>query len=186
MEHAQEAAAARAVARGEHPDPFSYLGMHEEGEGRIVVRAFVPGARSVSVLAEDGRPLGELESGGAEGMFAGPVETEGRVAYKLRAVDDGVEREFEDPYRFPSAVSDYDLYLFGEGTHLGLYEWMGAHVREIEGVRGVLFTVWAPNASRVSVVGPFNGWDGRRHAMRKHHSVGVWEIFVPGIGGGES
>ncbi|MDP9425946.1 MAG: 1,4-alpha-glucan branching protein GlgB [Actinomycetota bacterium] len=183
MEHAQ---AARAVARGEHPDPFSYLGMHEEDEGRLVVRAFAPGARSVSVIAEDGRSLGELEPGGAEGLFAGPLETEGRVAYKLRAGNDGGEWEFEDPYRFPSAVSEYDLYLFGEGNHLALYEWMGAHVREIEGVRGVLFTVWAPNASRVSVVGPFNDWDGRRHVMRKHHSVGVWEFFVPGIGGGES
>ena len=184
MGHAGEQA--RAVARGEHPDPFSYLGMHEEGEGRIVVRAFVPGARSVSVIAEDGRPLGELEPGGAEGFFSGPVETEGRVAYKLRARNDGGEWEFEDPYRFPSAVNEYDLYLFGEGNHLGLYEWMGAHVRELEGVRGVLFTVWAPNASRVSVVGPFNGWDGRRHAMRKHHAAGVWEIFIPGLGGGES
>ncbi len=183
MEHAQ---AARAVARGEHPDPFSYLGMHEEDKGRLVVRAFAPGARSVSVIAEDGRSLGELEPGGAEGLFAGPLETEGRVAYKLRAGNDGGEWEFEDPYRFPSAVSEYDLYLFGEGNHLALYEWMGAHVREIEGVRGVLFTVWAPNASRVSVVGPFNDWDGRRHVMRKHHSVGVWEFFVPGIGGGES
>ena len=184
MGHAGEQA--RAVARGEHPDPFSYLGMHEEGEGRIVVRAFVPGARSVSVIAEDGRPLGELEPGGAEGFFSGPVETEGRVAYKLRAHNDGGEWEFEDPYRFPSAVNEYDLYLFGEGNHLGLYEWMGAHVREVEDVRGVLFTVWAPNASRVSVVGPFNGWDGRRHAMRKHHAAGVWEIFIPGLGGGES
>ncbi len=185
MEHAQEAAA-RAVARGEHPDPFSYLGMHEEGDGKLIVRAFVPGARSVSVIAEDGRSLGELETGGAEGLFAGPVETEGRVSYKLRAANDGGEWEFEDPYRFPPAVSEYDLYLFGEGNHLALHEWMGAHVREIEGVRGVLFTVWAPNASRVSVVGPFNDWDGRRHVMRKHHSVGVWEFFVPGIGGGES
>ena len=184
MEYAEEAAA-RAVARGEHPDPFSYLGMHEGEEG-LIVRAFVPDAVSVSVLAEDGRPLGELEPAGAEGLFAGPVETEGRVAYRLRARNDGGEWELEDAYRFPTLVSDYDLYLFGEGNHLGLYEWMGAHVREVEGVRGVLFAVWAPNASRVSVVGPFNAWDGRRHAMRKHHSVGVWEVFVPGIGGGES
>ena len=183
MEHAE--AAARAVTRGEHPDPFSFLGMHEGEEG-LVVRAFVPGARSVSVLAEDGRPLGELEPAGPEGFFAGPVSTEGRVAYRLHARNDGGEWEFEDPYRFPSAVNEYDLYLFNEGNHLALYEWMGAHVREIEGVRGVLFTVWAPNASRVSVVGPFNDWDGRRHAMRKHHDAGVWEIFVPGVGGGES
>ena len=185
MEHA-EVAAARAVARGEHPDPFSFLGMHEDGGGKLVVRAFVPGARSVSVVAEDGRPLGELEPAGPEGFFAGPVATEGQVPYKLHAGNEGGEWEFEDPYRFPSAVNEYDLYLFNEGNHLALYEWMGAHVREIEGVRGVLFTVWAPNASRVSVVGPFNDWDGRRHVMRKHHSAGVWEIFVPGIGGGES
>jgi 1,4-alpha-glucan branching enzyme len=175
--------AALAVVNGDHPDPFSYLGMHEE-DGGFVVRAFLPGARSVSVVAEDGRALGELELVHPEGLFAGSVRTEGWVPYRLRVGWEAAEQEIEDPYRFPPTLGETDLYLFGEGNHLRLYEKLGAHVTRLDGIPGVNFAVWAPNARRVSVIGDFNHWDGRRHVMRKHPGVGIWEIFVPDIGEG--
>jgi 1,4-alpha-glucan branching enzyme len=172
-----------AVVTGDHADPFSYLGMHEEG-ARLVVRAFLPGAASVAVVAEDGRGLGELERVHPEGLFAGPVATEGRVSYRLHVGWEGGEAEMEDPYRFEPVLGETDLYLFGEGNHTRLYERFGAHLLEMDGVAGTAFAVWAPNARRVSVIGDFNGWDGRRHVMRKHPGVGVWEIFLPGVAEG--
>ena len=172
-----------AVVTGDHADPFSYLGMHEEG-ARLVVRAFLPGAASVAVVAEDGRGLGELERVHPEGLFAGPVATEGRVSYRLHVAWEGGEAEMEDPYRFEPVLGETDLYLFGEGNHTRLYERFGAHLLEMDGVAGTSFAVWAPNARRVSVIGDFNGWDGRRHVMRKHPGVGVWEIFLPGVAEG--
>ncbi len=174
----------QAVVSGDHSDPYGFLGMHEENGG-LVVRTFTPGAASVSAVAEDGRVLGELEKVHPEGLFAGPVTSESRVPYRLRINwESGIEDEIEDPYRFPSTIGETDLYLFGEGNHLRLYEKFGAHVTELEGVAGVSFAVWAPNARRVSVIGDFNNWDGRRHAMRKHPGGGVWEVFVPGLGEG--
>ncbi|HET7479442.1 MAG TPA: 1,4-alpha-glucan branching protein GlgB [Rubrobacteraceae bacterium] len=182
MRHEREI---QAVLNGEHSDPYGFLGMHEE-DGGFVVRAFTPGASSVSAVSEDGRALGELEKVHPDGFFAGPVATESRVPYRLRVEwEGGGGDEFEDPYRFPSTIGETDLYLFGEGSHLRLYEKFGAHVTELEGVRGVSFAVWAPNARRVSVIGDFNNWDGRKHPMRKHPGGGVWEIFIPEIGEGE-
>ena len=173
-----------AIVLGDHPEPFSYLGMQEDEDG-LVVRAFLPGAASVSAVSEDGRDLGALEMTHPEGFFSGPVATDGRVPYRLKVEwESGENAEMEDPYRFPPILGETDLYLFGEGNHRRLYEKLGSHVVEVEGVSGVSFAVWAPNASRVSVVGPFNIWDGRRHPMRKHPG-GVWEVFVPGIGEGE-
>lgn len=174
-----------SIILGDHPDPFAYLGMHEEEVGTLVVRAFLPGAFTVTVVSEDGRDLGELKQAHPEGLFAGEVDTQGRVPYRLNvAWESGERAEIEDPYRFPPVLGETDLYLFGEGNHLRLYEKLGSHVVEVEGISGVGFAVWAPNASRVSVVGSFNVWDGRRHPMRKHPG-GVWEIFIPGIGEGE-
>ena len=109
-----------AVVTGDHADPFSYLGMHEEG-ARLVVRAFLPGAASVAVVAEDGRGLGELERVHPEGLFAGPVATEGRVSYRLHVAREGGGEILEDPYRFQSVLGKTDLYLFGEGNHTRLY-----------------------------------------------------------------
>jgi 1,4-alpha-glucan branching enzyme len=170
---------------GDHPDPFSYLGMHEAKSG-FIVRAFLPGATSVVAISEDGRELGELGNTHPDGFFSGEVATEGWVPYRLKVTwESGDTAEFDDAYRFPPVLGETDLYLFGEGNHRRLYEKLGSHVVEVEGVSGVSFAVWAPNASRVSVVGGFNIWDGRRHPMRKV-SGGVWEIFVPGIGEGES
>jgi len=109
-------------------------------------------------------------------------------------VDDGQQRvadkngdmkTIEDPYAFPSLLSEFDLYLIGEGTHYRIYDKLGAHLRTIDGVSGVNFGVWAPNAATVSVVGDFNGWDERPHQMRKHYANGVWELFIPRVGEGE-
>ena len=172
--------AVRAVISGDHPDPFSFLGPHEEA-GRRVVRAFLPGAARVRAVSPSGRTLGELELIHPEGLFSGPLSGNGR--YRLRVLwEGGGEDELEDPYRFPPVLSDYDLYLFGEGNNHRIYEHLGAHPTEMDGVPGTSFAVWAPNARRVSVVGDFNLWDGRRHPMRNRN--GVWEIFVPGVGPG--
>jgi 1,4-alpha-glucan branching enzyme len=177
--------AVASVISGDHPDPFSFLGMHSTGDGGFAVRAFLPGAGSVEVVSDGGEVLGELERVHPDGLFSGPVSATERVPYRLRVAWEGDgETEIEDPYRFPSVIGDQDLYLFGEGSHLRLYDKLGAHPMELEGVAGTSFAVWAPNARRVSVIGDFNFWDGRRHVMRKHPGAGVWEIFVPGVGEG--
>jgi len=170
---------ARDVIAARHSDPFNYLGPHREND-RTVVRVFLPEASQVVALAPDGseRALACLD---AAGLFAGPVET---TQYRLRARYGEQEIEFDDPYRFPPVLSDLDLYLLGEGNHLRLYEKLGAHPMVMDSVAGVAFAVWAPNARRVSVVGVFNLWDGRRHAMRVRGN-GYWEIFVPGARPGD-
>ncbi len=180
--------AVNAVVTGDHPEPFDFLGPHEQG-GDTVVRTFLPGAHSVRVTSgPDGRgaDLGELSAEHPEGLFTGAVAVEGSSSYTLRVEwESGEESEVEDPYRFPPVLSDHDLYLFGEGNLLRAYDTFGAHPATVEGVAGTVFAVWAPNARRVSVVGNFNFWDGRRHVMRRR-SGGVWELFVPGIGAGEA
>jgi len=170
---------ARDVIAARHSDPFNYLGPHREND-RTVVRVFLPEASQVVALAPDGseRALACLD---AAGLFVGPVET---TQYRLRARYGEQEIEFDDPYRFPPVLSDLDLYLLGEGNHLRLYEKLGAHPMVMDAVAGVAFAVWAPNARRVSVVGDFNLWDGRRHAMRVRGN-GYWEIFVPGARPGD-
>ena len=175
----------QTIVAGDHGDPFSVLGIHEE-DGSVVVRTFQPDASSVEVVSTDGKDsYGELETIHPEGLFAGSLSIKERTPYKLRVTWDE-EVELEDPYRFPPAIEEGDLYLLGEGNHYYLYEKLGAHPMELEGVKGVSFAVWAPGARRASVVGDFNNWDGRRHVMRKHPGIGVWEIFIPGIGEGES
>ncbi|MDF3075524.1 MAG: 1,4-alpha-glucan branching enzyme [Alphaproteobacteria bacterium] len=169
-----------AVIEGRAGDPFAYLGLHRE-DGRNVVRAFLPEARKVSVLQDDRAT--ELPRIHDAGLFAGPVPSS-NADYRLRAEYDGGIAEFHDAYRFPPLLGDMDLYLLGEGRHLELYEKLGAHPRRIDGVDGVAFAVYAPNAQRVSVVGDFNFWDGRRHQMRVR-GQGYWEIFVPGAKAGD-
>ncbi len=168
------APAAREIIAGRHADPFSYLGPHTEND-RNVVRVFLPDADRV-VAVGDGQEH-ELECIDSAGLFAGPLD--GLRHYRLRARFGENEVELEDPYRFPPVLSDYDLHLLGEGNHLKMYDKLGAHPMEIDGVSGAAFAVWAPNAQRISVVGDFNFWDGRRHAMRVRGN-GYWEIFVPG------
>ncbi len=177
-----------ALVVGEHGDPFGVLGPHRDAEGALTIRALLPGARAVSVVGLGGRPgsyaLRAVDPAGLWEIRLAPSEAgEGwPVAYRL-AVSDGAGHtsEIEDPYRFSPALSAFDLHVLAEGTHYRVYEKLGAHATRLDGVDGVAFAAWAPNARRVSVVGDWNGWDGRRHPMRLHPGNGIWELFVPGV-----
>jgi 1,4-alpha-glucan branching enzyme len=166
---------AYAVVEGRHSDPFHYLGLHVEDEGPVV-RVFLPDAADVTVIDAQGHESA-LRRIHAAGLFAGRLSN-GSSRYHVRARFGDHVVELEDPYRFPPVLSDLDLYLLGEGTHMRLYDKLGAHPLVLDGVEGVAFVVFAPNAKRVSVVGDFNFWDGRRHAMRVRGN-GFWEIFAP-------
>jgi 1,4-alpha-glucan branching enzyme len=170
-------AEAYAVIEGRHSDPFRYLGPHLEGDVPVV-RVYLPEAETVKAVNEQGHEC-ELERVHEAGLFAGPLTNGASRHYRVRARFGDHQVEMEDPYRFPPILSDFDLYLLGEGTHRDLYDKLGAHPMVLEGVAGVGFAVFAPSAKRVSVVGDFNFWDGRRHAMRVRGN-GFWEIFVPG------
>ncbi|MDQ0314254.1 1,4-alpha-glucan branching protein GlgB [Amorphus orientalis] len=174
-----------AIVTGRHGDPFSVLGAHRE-DGRWTIRAFLPDARRVvAVSATDNRELGELERIHPAGFYAGPIPNrEDRPRYRLKASDATATWKFFDPYAFAPVLGPLDDWFFAQGAHHRLYDRLGAHPMEHEGVPGTHFAVWAPNASRVSVVGDFNNWDGRRHPMRKRVDTGVWEIFLPRIGEG--
>jgi len=172
---------ARDVIAARHSDPFHFLGPHDEND-QTIVRVYLPEAERVIALVPDGSER-ELDRVDPAGLFAGPIGQQ-QYRYRLRAKWDGHEVELEDPYRFPPVLSDFDLYLLGEGNHLKLYDKLGAHPMEMDGIEGVAFVVWAPNAQRVSVVGDFNMWDGRRHAMRVRGN-GWWEMFVPGARAGD-
>ena len=182
-DHDADLTAALALAAGRFTDPFSFLGPHRGGHGTLV-RAFLPHALGVEVLArEGGESLGRLAQVHEKGLFVGPLSH--FVPYVLRIEWPHAVQETEDPYSFGPLLSDLDLHLFSEGTHYRLAERFGAIVTTIDSVPGVQFAVWAPNARRVSVVGDFNAWDGRRHLMRLRHSAGVWEIFIPRLAPGE-
>ena len=173
---------ARAIAEGRHGDPFSVLGPQKRG-GSWVVTAFVPGADRLWVLT--GKKVEEaVPYPGLPGLFTCPHAK--KAAYRLRAQGSGTEWEFDDPFRFGPVLGEMDEYLLGEGTHKRLWHALGAHCLTHVGVAGVHFAVWAPNAERVSVVGGFNVWDGRRHPMRRRGGTGVWETFVPGLAEGEA
>ncbi len=174
MQDTQEVAQALLVAEGRHPDPFAFLGPHGG-----IVRTFQPGAQRVEIVR--GEDVAALTPIGITGLFVG----HGERPYKLRVHWRDTVHEAEDPYAFAPILGDIDLHLFSEGAHWNLAERFGAAVGRIDGVDGVRFAVWAPNARRVSVVGDFNAWDGRRHPMRLRHSAGVWEIFLPGLTAGE-
>jgi 1,4-alpha-glucan branching enzyme len=166
---------AYAVVEGRHSDPFRYLGLHKEAD-KTVVRAFLPEALKVDVIVERGL-VSSLERIHVAGLFAGTLPNPSH-RYQLRAQFGANVVEFEDPYRFLPILSDYDLYLLGEGKHQRLYDILGAHPMVLDDVPGVAFVVFAPNARRVSVVGDFNCWDARRHPMRVR-GVGYWELFIP-------
>jgi 1,4-alpha-glucan branching enzyme len=181
-----------SICRGQHGDPFSVLGPHADAKGRLTLRTLQPGAISVSVIdAQSGQQVAALAQrkidvlGESSGFFEGSIS--GRDAlfkYRLRIDWPGGVQEIDDPYRFPEVLGELDVWLLAEGSHLRPYDRLGAHLREIDGVAGTAFAVWAPDAQRVSVVGDFNSWDGRRHPMRLRRECGVWEIFLPGIGEG--
>ena len=176
------AEAVQALVEGRHGDPFAILGPHEVA-GRHVVRALLPGARGVTVVArEDGSPLGRLDLTHPGGLFAGFIEQ--ASPYRLRIDWADAVQETEDPYAFGLLLGELDLHLIAQGTHYEIGRCLGAQPMSVAGSAGVRFAVWAPNARRVSVVGDFNTWDGRRHPMRLRREAGVWELFVPGIGPG--
>ena len=177
-----------ALREGRHGDPFGVLGPHRAADGSWHVRAFLPGATAAAAVAAGGTwPLSLLH---ADGVFDGPLPKKAAASdsapgYKLQVRwADGNVTLIEDPYRFGAVLGEMDAWLLGEGSHLRPYEILGALPRCMDGVDGTSFAVWAPNASRVSVVGDFNFWDGRRHAMRLRRECGVWEIFLPGVGPG--
>jgi 1,4-alpha-glucan branching enzyme len=169
------------LCAGRHGDPFAVLGPHRRADGRIWVRAFLPGASAVSALV--GEVEAPLRRRHPDGLYEGPLPADG--AYRLQVTwQDGSQAVLEDPYRFGAVLGEMDAWLLAEGSHLRPYEMLGATPREMAGVAGTSFAVWAPNASRVSVVGDFNLWDGRRHPMRLRRECGVWELFLPAVHAG--
>ncbi len=180
------AADIEAITTGRHGDPFSVLGPHSIADGRLSLRVFAPDASDAEAVDKDGEILVRLERTHDAGFFAGPLPANvGRADYRLRLGKDGQRWEIHDTYRFPPCLGEIDVYLLSEGTHRRLYERMGAHPTSLESVDGVSFAVWAPNARRVSVVGQFNGWDGRRHPMRRRIEAGIWELFIPHLTTGD-
>ncbi len=170
------------IVNVEHTDPHAVLGPHFEG-GAFVVRVFRPEALEVRILTEGGagRPTKCVHGAGIfEATFPGISQP---FAYRLEVRYPRSTVLLHDPYAFPPVLGALDLHLAAEGTHLEIYRKLGAHVRDVRGVSGTSFSVWAPSAQRVSVVGDFNGWDGRVHAMRRLGN-GIWELFVPGVGDG--
>ncbi len=178
-----------SLAELKHRSPHQLLGLHPLAGGNgVVARALVPGAVRVEIqpVHEKDQPAIELKPLAKSGVFEGVSAEADRVyAYDLVITDQaGNVRRTRDPYSFLPTLSESDLYLFGKGDERRIYEKLGAQLRTIDGVPGVSFAVWAPNAQRVSVVGEFNGWDGRCHLMRSLGLSGVWEIFIPGLGEG--
>ena len=171
---------------GTHSDPFSVLGMHETDNG-IEIRALLPDACRVSVIDKENQDtvceLGCLDD---RGFFAGVVpQTHDFFTYQLQVYWGKESQILEDPYRYHPMINDLDEWFLAEGSFLRPYEVLGAHFIECDGVSGVNFRLWAPNAKRVSVVGDFNYWDGRRHPMRLHPASGVWELFLPKVALGQ-
>ncbi|MBK5966582.1 1,4-alpha-glucan branching enzyme [Thiocystis minor] len=166
------------IVEARHYDPFEVLGRHVN-EQQAVVRAFLPMAES-AILVEAGEALNRIEGSDFfiwEGAAA-KVPERYRIAWQDAA---GTTYSAHDPYCFPLQLEDFDIHLFGEGRHWHAYRFLGSHPREVEGISGVQFAVWAPNAERVSVVGDFNQWDGRVHSMRVRGGSGIWELFIPGL-----
>jgi 1,4-alpha-glucan branching enzyme len=178
-----------SLVQAQHSSPHQLLGMHPLGDGSgLVVRALLQNAARVEVVPvhEKQKPSFTLEMLDARGLFEGTTTAAQRTyAYDLVITDyQGNTRRTRDPYSFWPSLGETDLYLFGQGNERRIYDKLGAQLREVDGVHGVSFAVWAPGAQRISVVGPFNNWDGRYHPMRMLGASGVWELFVPGLGEG--
>jgi len=172
------------ICSASHGDPFAVLGVHEDRQGAWSLRVFMPRAASVTMLrADSGEPIVALTRRHDDGFFEGGAANRARPDdYRLRVRwADGNEDVLDDPYRFGPVLGEIDVWLLGEGSHLRPFEILGANLRVMNDVHGTSFAVWAPNALRVSVVGDFNLWDGRRHPMRLRRECGVWELFVPGV-----
>ena len=174
------------IISADHHDPFNILGMHEiASKGGLVVRAFLPNAKEVKVhnISTKENVCYDMDKIHENGFFEVVLSDKNDFfEYELK-ITDYHENHYtiRDPYCFAPVLSDFDLYLFNEGNHHHVYEKLGSHICTIDGVKGTLFAVWAPSAKRVSVVGDFNQWDGRRHPMRSRGSSGVWELFIPNL-----
>jgi 1,4-alpha-glucan branching enzyme len=176
-----------ALIEGRHENPFELLGPHEvelNGGKALAVRAYLPQSKQVWLAHgshTDRQPMRRIHPSGLYEAICPWPGQEGISRYKFFVEDTtGQQMTIHDPYSFPPLLSDFDLHLMCEGRHWRAYDKLGAHARTIDGVTGVNFSVWGPNARGISIVGDFNNWDGRRHAMRKHIPSGIWELFVPG------
>ncbi|MDT3335134.1 1,4-alpha-glucan branching protein GlgB [Shewanella sp. SP1S1-7] len=173
-----------ALLNGQYTDVFSLLGMHSANEGKaLIVRCFLRNALSVDVISiKDGRKVASLDKVNEQGLFAGTLGRRVKpFLYLLRVEYPLCQLDIIDPYQFDSLLNSDDIYLFGEGSAERAYQFLGANWRQTQGVEGVHFCVWAPNAKRVSVVGDFNHWDDTRHVMRQHIANGLWELFLPNV-----
>ena len=169
-----------------YADPHRVLGMHElriKDENVLAVRVFIPQAKAVVIIDDANKTLNyEMEKIHIDGFFECVIKREKWFMYKLDITwHNGENTVTYDPYSFRPALTEFDMHLFGEGTHYEIYEKLGAHMTTVDGIAGVLFAVWAPNAKRVSVIGSFNDWDGRRGQMRFREMSGIWELFIPGL-----
>jgi 1,4-alpha-glucan branching enzyme len=178
-----------AILTASHGSPHSILGMHPASYRRsqgVVVRAFLRDAAACEAVLTDSRVAYPMKLLAPEGFYEVFIPKVAEVcAYELRATSyEGAVRQFRDPYCFLPTLGEQDLYLFNEGNEHRIYDKLGAHMRDLGETRGTAFAVWAPSATRVSLVGDFNAWDGRYHPMRALGASGVWEIFVPGLGEG--
>ena len=169
-----------ALVQGRHNNPHHILGIHECIDD-VYINAYLPGAKVVTAVDTSTKKKYTLVSDRVPGFFSVVIKNHKKFDYKLNVkFDNGEELSYIDPYIFEPVIDPIDISLFNEGKHYNIYEKMGAHPLTVDGVEGVMFAVWAPNAERVSVVGNFNNWDGRRHPMRKLDYSGIFEIFIPG------
>jgi 1,4-alpha-glucan branching enzyme len=181
-------AALEALAAGRHRDPFALLGPHRlDSEPAVVVRAIHPAAVRVDLRVVDTGRLHPMTRRKADGVFEVRLQSEQVPDYRLRVTyPRNHVLEIDDPYRYGRVLTDFDLHLLGEGTHYRAFERLGAHRIRVGATTGIHFAVWAPNAHRVSVVGDFNGWDGRVHPLRLLMPSGIWELFIPDLSDGEN
>lgn len=175
---------ATRILEARHHDPFSYLGPHQLEDGRVAVRAILPRAHSLKVEFKDGGGSHEAELLHSNGLFEVVLPGEAwKKPYEfVWQTQEGKTVRQDDAYAFGLCLGELDMHLFCEGRHWRLFDHLGAHPRTMDGVAGVQFAVWAPNARRVSVIGDFNSWDGRVHPMRCRVEGGIWELFIPGVG----
>ena len=172
------------LVKGLENDPFAWLGVHTDGKS-LAARVLVPGAQQAIAHDLPGKQLGALTLVHSRGLFEGKLSIRKRRPLRIQAIyPDGSDYWFTDPYSFGPVLGPMDDYYIGQGTHLRLFDKLGAHIIQHEGAEGTHFAVWAPNALRVSVVGDFNLWDGRRSPMRLRRDTGIWEIFLPEVGAG--
>lgn len=176
------------IVNANHGDPHNVLGMHEiniDGKDCIVVRAFIPQAKAISVVDDKkGGKSYPMEKIHEDGFFECVIKSRKKwFKYKLD-IEGYCDNKWctYDPYSFMPGIQELDVYLYNQGNHYKIYEKLGANVTTLNGISGVLFGVWAPNAKRISVIGDFNDWDGRRNPMRLLQNSGIWELFVPGLG----